>query len=276
MTASSRGVQSIEVGGRLLRVMAASAQPLMLRDLAAGAGLTPAQAHAYLASFRKLDLVEQDPDSGRYALGPFALALGLARMRGFAPLRAASRGAVELAASLGLMVTVAVWGNFGATIVQVHESVDQVHVNLRAGTVYSLTGTATGRVFAAFLPDAVVAPRLRAELAEGGRTQRVGAPAAPAQVAAEREAVRRRGYATTEGMPVPGVNALSAPVFDHAGQLQTVITVIGPAASLPTGPATPQLAALLGFTRRLSAELGYHPAELAGGPAPALSAPAAG
>jgi DNA-binding IclR family transcriptional regulator len=270
MSSASRGVQSIEVGGRLLGVMADAAQPLMLRDLAARAALTPAQAHAYLASFRKLGLVEQDAVSGRYSLGPFALQLGLARMRSFAPLRAATLGAVELADALGLMVAVAVWGNFGPTIVQVHESVDQVHVNLRAGTVFSLTGTATGRVFAAFLPDAIVQPRIRAELKEGARTQRIGAPAAPARVATEIADVRRRGYATTEGVPVPGINAVSAPVFDHTGQVQTVITVIGPAAALPVDSDTPQLAALLAFTRRLSNELGYHPAESAtAGPVPA-------
>ncbi|MDA8249974.1 MAG: IclR family transcriptional regulator [Rhodospirillales bacterium] len=253
-------MQSIEVGGRLLGVMAEAAQPLMLRDLAARAALTPAQAHAYLTSFRKLGLVEQDPGSGRYSLGPFALQLGLARMRSFAPLRAVSRAAVDLAEELGLMVTVAVWGNFGATIVQVHESVDQVHVNLRAGTVFSLTGTATGRVFAAFLPEAIIQPRIRAELKEGTRTQRVGTAATPAQAATQRAEVRRLGYATTEGVPVPGINALSAPVLDHAGQVLTVITVIGPATALPTGPDTPQLAALLTFTRRLSGELGYRAA----------------
>jgi len=49
-----RGVQSIEVGGRLLECMAATAQPLMLREIAAGAQVTPAQAHAYLVSFRKI------------------------------------------------------------------------------------------------------------------------------------------------------------------------------------------------------------------------------
>jgi len=41
-------VQSIETGGRLLSVLAAQAESMMLRDLAAAAGLAPAQAHAYL------------------------------------------------------------------------------------------------------------------------------------------------------------------------------------------------------------------------------------
>jgi DNA-binding IclR family transcriptional regulator len=63
MEVIGRGVQSVVVGGRLLAVMASAGRPLMLRDIAAGANVTPAQAHAYLVSFRKLDLVEQANES---------------------------------------------------------------------------------------------------------------------------------------------------------------------------------------------------------------------
>jgi DNA-binding IclR family transcriptional regulator len=257
METASRGVQSIEVGGRLLVVMAEAAQPLMLRDLASRSWLTAAQAHAYLVSFRKLGLVEQDAASGRYSLGPFALQLGLARMRSSNPLRQAGNAAVDLTEALGLMVTIAVWGTFGATVVQVQESADQIHVNLRAGTVFSLTGTATGKVFAAFMPSHVVEPRVRAELREGSRMQRVGSPVSLKSVTAELEQVRQTGFATAEGAPIPGINAISAPVFDHTGQLQLAMTVIGPAAALPLDGEGPHAGSLLELTRRLSAELGY-------------------
>src|SRR5215475_11077859 len=70
---AQRAVQSVEVGGRLLLVLAAHEEPMALKDLAAGAGLPPARAHPYLVSFGKLRLVEQDPGSGRYALGAAAL-----------------------------------------------------------------------------------------------------------------------------------------------------------------------------------------------------------
>lgn len=256
---TGRGVQSIEVGGRILAVMVQAGRPLMLRDLASRADVTPAQAHAYLVSFRKLGLVEQDPATGRYQLGPFALQLGLARMRVSNPLRLAGEAAAALAAELGLMVTITVWGTFGPTIVQVHEAADQVHVNLRAGAVYSLTGTATGRVFAAYLPAGQVAPRLEAELAEGSRSQRVGNPASRAQFEREVARVRQQGYAVAEGSPVPGINGIAAPVFDHGGQMQLAVTLVGPAAAVGTAPDSPQVVALLDFTRGLSAQLGYAP-----------------
>jgi hypothetical protein len=49
---TGRGVQSAEVGGRILVAMVQAGRPLMLRDLAGGADVTPAQAAAYLVSFR--------------------------------------------------------------------------------------------------------------------------------------------------------------------------------------------------------------------------------
>ena len=57
---NQRGIGSIEVGGRILQILADAAQPVMLRDLAEAAKIAPGQAHAYLVSLRKLDLVEQE------------------------------------------------------------------------------------------------------------------------------------------------------------------------------------------------------------------------
>lgn len=280
---TGRGVQSVEVGGRILVEMVQAGQPVMLRDIAAGAKIAPAQAHAYLVSFRKLGLVEQDVSSGRYQLGPFALQLGLARLRSSNPLRMASDAIAGLAVELGLMVTVTVWGTFGPTIVQVQEATDQLHVNLRAGAVYSLTGTATGQVFAAFLPETVIKPRIAAELREGGRSQRIGSPRSFDNVAQEIAEIRRRGYGATIGSPIPGINGISAPVFDHTGQMQLAITLVGPAGVLDVAPANPHVQRLLDFTEQLSMQLGYTPGlshshhssgETAPTPVPLVSAPA--
>lgn len=255
---SGRGIGSIVIGGRLLAALASAGRPLMLRDIAAASDLTPAQAHAYLVSFRKIGIVEQVSDSGLYQLGPFALQLGLARMRSVDALRLATRAAPELAAELGLMVTVTVWGSLGATVVQVNEAGDQVHVNLRAGTVYSLLHTATGRVFAAFLPKEVVKAHLKAADRIGGLLE-PATNASTKELMAQVEHTRELGYATAVGSPIPGVNAIGAPVFDHTGQIQLAVTVIGLAPLVDLSPAGAQVRRLNAFVSSLSAELGYAP-----------------
>jgi DNA-binding IclR family transcriptional regulator len=251
-----RGVQSIEVGGRVLAAMASAGKPLMLRDIALAADLASAQAHAYLVSFRKIGLVEQVEGSALYQLGPFALQLGLARMRSVDALRLATVAAPALAAELGLMVTVTVWGSLGATVVQVNEAGDQVHVNLRAGTVYSLLHTATGRVFAAFLSADVVKAHLSKAKAFAGLLEPENAENS-ATLWPEVEETRERGYSRATGSPIPGVNALSAPVFDHTGELKVALTVIGPSRLVDVSPQSAQARRLLGLARDLSTELGF-------------------
>jgi len=66
MKRESRGIQSIEVGGELLRALARSGEPMMLRDLAREAGMTPAKAHPYLASFSRIGLIEPNACDGAF------------------------------------------------------------------------------------------------------------------------------------------------------------------------------------------------------------------
>ena len=268
-----RGVQSVEVGARLLAAMVEIGRPAMLRDLAALAQVSSAQAHAYFVSFRKTGLVEQDPATGRYLLGPFALQLGLSRMRQADPLRMAGDAAVELASELGFMVTVAVWGTHGPTIVQVRESSGPIHVNLRAGVVYTVTGTATGRLFAAFLPDSLVRPVVEAEIRAGSQGRAIGVPTTLRALAASSVEVRRAGFATTEGVPVPGINAVAAPVFDHTGQMSFCLTVIGTKATLDVGPEGPLALQVLSYCRALSRKLGFVEGARAGAAPPAPAEP---
>jgi DNA-binding IclR family transcriptional regulator len=219
--------------------------------------MTAAQAHAYLVSYRKLGLVDQDAATGRYLLGPFALQLGLARMRAFDPLRLAATATIDLAAEMGLMATVAVWGTHGPTIIQVQEAAEPVHVNLRAGAVYTITGTATGRLFAALLPEAVIRPMVDEELAAAGRSRRIGTAVPWDAIDDDLVDIRRLGFATTEGVPVPGVNAVSVPVLDHAGHLQFAITVIGYESALDVAADSAQTRRVREVAKRLSAELGF-------------------
>lgn len=242
-----RGIQSIEVGGALLRTLVAHGAPMMLRDLARLAGMTPAKAHPYLVSLGKLELVTQDPPSGRYALGAFALQMGLAALHGVEPLREATPEIATLAEELAVSVAIAVWGNHGPTIVRIEESSRQIHVNMRPGTVMTpLMNSATGRIFAAFLPQRLVVPMLGRE-----------AESVPGQREAILAEVRRERLARALGNPIPGINALSAPVFDSASNLAMAITAMGPADSFNADFEGPLACAIKACAGRISRRLGH-------------------
>ena len=124
-----------------------------------------------------------------------------------------------------------------------------IHVNLRAGSVYTITGTATGRLFATFLPARQVRPLLEEDLVLGSRSRKVGHATSQAELDRQIAEIRSLGYATTEGIPVPGINAVAAPVFDHTGQMQYAITAIGNAGMLDASPRSPQAEAVLAARR---------------------------
>lgn len=250
-----RGVQSIEVGARLLKTLCTEGEPMMLKDLAKIADFSPAQAHAYLVSYRKIGLVEQDAETGRYFLGPTALHLGMTAMQTTEPMLLASEAAWNLSTETALNVAVVVWGSFGPTVVQVKESGSQLNMNTRPGTVYSMSGTASGLVFSAFLPDTVVKSAIAREKRENGVQGRVGVNRFVSR--REIEIIREQGYATVEAPPVPGISAYAAPVFDHTGQIVLALTIIGQDHYLEPRAETEFVPALLDATHALSGELGY-------------------
>jgi len=253
-----RGIQSVEVGGRLLHALAHHGRPMALKDLAADAGMPAAKAHPYLVSFGHIGLVEQERDSGRYALGPLALQMGLISLQQADPVRIAAPLLPDLAARTEQTVALVVWGTRGPTIVLREASPSAVHVDMRHGTVFSIASTASGRLFAANLPAEVVRPVYDAERRAALAARSAGAAwPAWAQLQRELDEVRRHGLGRAEGAVIAGVSALSAPVFDHRGAMVLAITAIGPSAALDTRWQGPVANALRDAARSVSARLGH-------------------
>jgi DNA-binding IclR family transcriptional regulator len=250
-----RGIQSVEVGGQLLRALAHHGRPMALKDLAREAGMVGAKAHPYLVSFGKIGLIEQDKVSGRYGLGPLALQLGLMGLHQADPVRIAAPLLPGLAQLTGQTVALAVWGNRGPTIVMVEESPQVLHVNMNHGTVFSIGDTASGRLYGAYLPRQVVQPLYEQERRAAARGARLSWRA----FAASLDEVRAQGLSRTAGTVVAGVDAMSAPVFDHRGQIVLAVTAIGTAPAFDSRWDGPVAQALRQTVATVSARLGWRP-----------------
>lgn len=252
-----RGIQSIEVGSRLLEALAAHSGPMMLRDVARKADVSPAQAHAYFVSYKRQQMVEQDDETGLYRLGPFALQLGLARLLLVNPIDIASIAALETTNTIGLTTAVSVWGAYGPTVVSLHEGRDHVLADTRVGTVYSLTGSATGRLYHAYLPPKLISKTVRAQRAEGAQPRFVGGTHDVVTIEHQIDAIRERGYSISLDSPVKGFNGLAAPIFDLSGQLTMAITFIGEVDVLDVGPESEHVREIVSLTQTISSKLGY-------------------
>ena len=235
---SQAGIQSVEVGFGLLEALTQAPDAMMLRDLAQAAQMSAAKAHRYLVSYQRLGLVVQDA-STRYDLGPAALRLGLAALQRLDAVQLARQRMDELMAEIGHTVAIAVWGNHGPTIVHWQEPGRAVTVNLRLGDVMPLLGSATGRCFAAFAPQAVIEPMLAAELAAQGRSLRPGMPRDAKQVRSLLEETRKHGLGRVVDTLLPGISGLAAPVFDATGRMGLSLVSLGSSASFDNANPSP-------------------------------------
>lgn len=243
-----QGVRSVEVGLRLVKLLAEKAQPLALKDLAAGAGMPPAKAHRYLVSLIRAGLAEQDRESGRYRLGPLALDFGLSALRQLDVLKFGGEALAELRAAIDETVLLAVWGNKGPVVARWEESTRPVATNVRAGWVMPLVNSATGRCFAAYLPDTVTAPLLEAEfLVRPEERERY-----PARLAE----IRAHGLSRVEGDLLRGVASVAAPVFSHTGAIVAVIAALGPQGAFDVDWQGRNALAVKGAAAALSRRLG--------------------
>src|SRR5207245_5934783 len=237
--------QSVEVAGPLLRALANAPGPIALSLLAKAAGMPAAKAHRYLVSLIRVGLVQQDAASGHYDLGALALELGLVSLGRLDAIRLADQALAVLRDATGETVALATWGNMGPTYVRLLPSRRAMTINLQIGSVLPLTYTATGLCFAAYLPNNETAEMLQAELTYN-RQQQIDAPQDAEQLAPLLAQTRAHGLARMIGRLDPahardqftnriaerllaGFNAFAAPVFNHLGQMQFALTVVGAA-----------------------------------------------
>lgn len=255
-----QGIQSIEVGFRLLRVLSEARRPMMLRDLAAAGGMPAAKAHRYLVSFMRSGLVEQNPVSGRYDLGSYALELGLSALGRLDPVRLASSILDDLCEEIQESVALAVWGNRGPTIVRIVDAGGPIAITMRTGALMSLTKSATGRVFAAFYRSAPMRQMISAELQETANERKVAVTTVRRQLETLLTDIRSRGISRASGAVNPGINGFSVPVFDHTGSMVAAITSLGPLGEFDESWDGATAKATQAAARLLSERLGYQPA----------------
>ncbi|CAB3767968.1 IclR family transcriptional regulator [Paraburkholderia humisilvae] len=251
------GIQSIEVGFRLLDVLTQEPRAMMLRDLAQRAGMSPAKAHRYLVSFLRLGVVAQDPLTGRYELGGFALQLGLARLARVDGVKLARVALTTLREQLDLTVGIAVWGNQGPTVVHWMESSYPAKASLKLGDVMPLLSSATGLLFAAYMPRGKTAAMIDRELADTRRSSQTGGPHNAEDVERLLEEVRAHGAARVEGMLLPTIHAFCVPVFDSTGALALGLIALGHEGAFDIRWDGEVDTALRECARKLSYELGY-------------------
>ena len=220
------GIQSIEVGSQLLVALTRAMRAMALGDLARAAGMHPSKAHRYLVSLQRVGAVSQDPLTGRYELGPFALRLGLASLNRTEAIVRTRPLLAGLRDQTGHTIGIAVWSDRGPTVVHWEKAGGAPGVNLRIGDVMPMLNSATGRLFGAYLPIEQTLPLVERELRARASDDLPGLPRSLTDYYRLCEDIRTEGASWVTGSLLPGVSALSLPVFGARGHLALVLIAL--------------------------------------------------
>jgi DNA-binding IclR family transcriptional regulator len=246
-----KGIQSVEHGVKLLEALVNSRKAMPLKMLAATAGMSASMAHRYLASFIRAGLAEQNPTSGHYDLGTFALRLGLAALNRTDSMQIADDEFGQLVDRVDVDGHISIWGTYGVTVVRYRNRHAPILSNFRLGDVLPLLDSAAGRIFLTYLSQRTTRPILKAETSKSEETRR------PAQeIEAISQAIRKEGFAWIDGQLLHSIRAIAVPIFDSQGQLLATISLVSNQPSLVRFP-NPILDDLLATGRRISNRLGW-------------------
>jgi DNA-binding IclR family transcriptional regulator len=215
------GIQSVEIGMRVLKTVADLGRARPLVAIVRGCGLSPSQTHRYLASLTEAGMVIQDA-RGNYDLGPASLKLGLSALARIDVFRVADEKLAEFCAETGSTVQVAALGPEGPTVVRWHMGRPPIVTSLSLGSVLSLVHSATGQIFLAFRPDQETAHLIQEELKRDSSLN-------AADIAKIKAKVRADGKAHVGGTVIPGLNAKSYPIFDLQGNAVLAATLVSTA-----------------------------------------------
>lgn len=212
------GIQSVEIGMRVLGALADLGSPSPLAAVVRGCGLSPPKTHRYLVSLAQSGMVRQLA-SGSYDLGPAALKLGMRALARIDTFKIADAEIEAFCEATGSTVLVAVLGPAGPTIVRWHVGNPPVVTSLAVGSVMSILNSATGQVFVSFRPERETAALIAAELADVTDLELE-------KIGALRRRVQSDGAATVGGTLIPGLNAKAFPILNLQGEAILVATLV--------------------------------------------------
>ena len=221
-------IQSVD---RAIRIMGAlqGARSLGLSEIAGQLELPASTVHGLIRTLAVHGMIEQEPDSGRYRLGPAVLRLGNVYLDTLELRARTTTWSEELARRTGCAVRTGVLMGSDVIIIHHEPRPDGSRQMPEVGIVIPAHASALGKAMLAFRPiDAarlLATPELRAMTGE--------TIVEASKLEKELEAVLATGIATESDEAVLGESGLAAAIFDAAGRSIGAVGVVAPTTDWP-------------------------------------------
>lgn len=220
--APPQGAQAALRAIRLLKLFTAQAPELQLAEISALSGLNKTTTHRLLQALHSEELLDRNPGTGAYRLGPGMMALGVQALSSN-DLRLRARPLLKrLAEETGETATLEVPIDDTMLILDEIAGKHFVGASGNVGTRWPIHATSTGKAYIAFEQDG--SARLSAEL-----------PSLTARTITQLDElekqlgdIRRRGFAETVDELEDGFSGVAAVVRGGMGELLGALSICGP------------------------------------------------
>ncbi len=226
MTEDRGRLDSVRNAARLLKQFSYRERELGVSELARRLNLGKSTAHRLLATLTDEQLLEQNPETGKYRLGLAIYDLGAAISAHFALHEAAVPPMAQLRNATGETVQLAVLDGREVVYVERLDSPHTLRLFLEVGRRNWAHSTGTGKVLLAYLPDEQL-DRLLEGWELKARTPHTLTD--HELLLKELKEIRRRGWAQNLHESEVGVLSVGAPVRNALGDVVAAMSVAGPA-----------------------------------------------
>jgi DNA-binding IclR family transcriptional regulator len=198
----------------VLELVADRPPGLAISEIASLLEMPVSSAHALVRRLAELDYLRRRPSDRRYHAAPRLVRLGIRVAGGLEVMTVARPFISDLAVRTGEDVYLALVEDRGVIYADRATGSQSLRLEIALGTLRPLHATAVGKLYLAMLDEAELKTGLRRLKLERYTSNTLTEPAA---LARELRAIRRAGYALTNGEHIEGVSSVAAPIRDGAG-----------------------------------------------------------
>ena len=244
--------QSVEKAVAVLNVFAGG-QPQRVSDVAKATQLGQSTASRLLSTLESVALVERDPLSGLYRLGPDIIALGSVTLNQNALYRGSRQTLQNLACEVGLGANIAIRRDDSVMYLANFDGAHAPRNHTIAGRRDPLHATSMGKCLLMG-----VAEHERAELLGDLEPYTARTITDLAELNAEVSRSAERGYAIDIDEFALGRASIATPVRDQSGTVVAAISISGPATAIRLDEREDAFASLvIEAADRIGSSLGY-------------------
>ncbi len=247
--------QSTQMAFLIIEKMIEIGEPVGLSDLARQMGIARIRAYRFVRTLVDLGYVTQDTDGQRYRLTLKLFHLGQAIADRTSLLSESRPLMTVLGRETQCTATLSVPESDGMRVIDIVRAAADVDIILRPGSLLAFHSSAQGKVALAFGE-----PNWLATALEGPLTAATPQTITdPARLSAAIDEVRAKGWATSMAETLPGLNSVSAPIFDGTGGMVATVTLTGLAGAVNDATLETLAERVLVATHGISRNLGAPP-----------------